>query len=210
MKTTRTVNILAVALVSLTSASFATAQGTISFNPDWINNGIEYIGFYSDSGMFFHVRDPSQHGASLARIGVGLAGHPGNGTPHLEPSSTLAPSYVIFNRVNTHTFGLLSVDLADPVAPSPEPVSITFNGFKTDGAAVSQTFTVGGGGSTTFHTFLFNADFALGLTRVEIPSAAWAMDNPVWIPEPSTAALFFAGLLTLAYRRRNARRQTSS
>jgi hypothetical protein len=71
---------------------------------------------------------------------------------------------------------------------------------------VSQTFTVGGGGSTTFHTFLFNADFALGLTRVEIPSAAWAMDNLIWIPEPSTASLFLVGLLALVHRPTDARR----
>lgn len=200
MKTTRTVNSLAIALVSFMGASFATAQGTISFNPDWINNGIEYVGFYSDSGMFFRVRDPSQHGASLARIGVGLAGHPSNGTPHLEPSSTLAPSYVIFSRVNTHTFGLLSVDLADPAAPSLTPVDITFNGIKWNGSTVSQTFTVGGGGSTTFQSYQFNADFALGLSRVEIPSPYWAMDNLVWIPEPSVGSLLLVGLVTMMTR----------
>jgi hypothetical protein len=93
------------------------------------------------------------------------------------------------------------VDLADPVAPSLSPVSITFNGFKAGGVVVSQTFTVGGGGSSTFQRVNFGPDFAGGLLRVEIPSPAWAMDNIVWIPEPGTGALLGLGLLGFAVRR---------
>jgi hypothetical protein len=109
--------------------------------------------------------------------------------------------------LNGAPFGLLAVDLADLMAPSLTPVSITFNGFKADGSTVSQTFIVGGGGSSSFQTFQFGSDFALGLVRVEIPSPAWAMDNLVWIPEPNTAGLLVGGLLVLAASQRRRRRR---
>jgi hypothetical protein len=145
---------------------------------------------------------------------TGPAGYPHNGTPYAAFINTLGtPQYVLFARTNAaisgdHSFtdgaafGLSSVELADPVAPSPSPVAITFNGYKIGGVVVSQTFTVGGGGRSTFQTVTFNSDFAGGLLRVEIPSPAWAMDNIVWIPEPNGAALLLGGLVFLALRRR--------
>ena len=139
----------------------------------------------------------------MALVGVGLGGHPNNGTPHMEFVNTLGvPQYVTVSLTNGSVFGAISVDLADPVSPSLMPVDITFKGFKLDGSTVSQTFTVGGGGSTTFHTYQFNADFALGLSRVEIPSPYWAMDNLVWIPEPSAMSLFLVGVGALTFRQR--------
>jgi len=111
----------------------------------------------------------------------------------------------MFAHTNNLPFGLISVDLADPVAPSLTPIGITFNGFRADDSMVSQTFTVGGGGSTTFQTFYFSSDFAHGLVRVEIPSPAWAMDNLVWIPEPSSSSMLIFGILVLAARRRRNR-----
>ena len=201
MQTRRTMTMLgALVLVTLKCAY---AQGTVTFDQPWIGTGVQYLVSYDNAGLSFGIVGQPHLGASMARIGVFLDGHPSSTSPHLEPSSTLAPSYVAFGRINTHTFGLISVDLADSVAPSLAPVDITFNGIKWDGSTVSQTFTTAGSGSSTFQTFQFNADFALGLSRVEIPSPAWAMDNLVWIPEPSTAGLFFLGLLVwTACRRR--------
>ncbi len=100
------------------------------------------------------------------------------------------------------------MDLADPVAPSLSPTGITFSGFKTDGSTVSQTFTVGGGGSTTFQTFTFGPEFAHSLLRVEIPSAAWAMDNIVWIPEPGSGGLLVLGLLAFGLWQLKRRRES--
>jgi hypothetical protein len=93
------------------------------------------------------------------------------------------------------------VDLADPVAPSLAPVSITFNGFKPDGSTVSQTFITAVAGSYLFQTFKFSSTFASGLSRVEIPSPLWVMDNIVSIPEPSAGVLLLLGLLPLAARK---------
>lgn len=101
------------------------------------------------------------------------------------------------------------MDLADPVAPSLAPVSITFNGFRFDDSLVTQTFTVGGGGSSSFQTFLFNPDFASGLVRVEIPSTAWAMDNLAFtVPEPGAGSLMVIGLLIFAAGKLRTRRRT--
>lgn len=182
------------------------AQGTITFDHPWTTNGIGYFGMATFDGMAVRPEPRFPHG-DLAHVGGGLTGHPNNGTPHIEFNDPLGLSmYVGFSLTNGNTFGLISVDLADPVSPSLTPVDITFNGFKWDGSTVSQTFTVSGGGSTTFQTYQFTASFALGLTRVEIPSPAWAMDNLVWIPEPSATSLLLVGLLAWAIGRRRAAR----
>lgn len=203
MKLTRFAVNCVCGVLALAGANVLNAQGTVKFDNPWASGGVGYYGVYYDiTGMSFRVSDPSQHGASLARIGVGFAGHPNNGTPHLESSDTLPPSYLIFSRTNGNSFGLTSVDLADPVAPSLSPVSITFNGFKGDGSIVSQTFTTAGSGISTFQTFQFNATFASGLSRVEIPSSFWAMDNLVYVPEPGVASLLLLGLIPFAARKK--------
>jgi hypothetical protein len=144
---------------------------------------------------------------------TGPTDYPHNGTPYLGFINTLGtPQHIIFARTNAASqgqsflngapFGLVSVDLADPVAPSLAPISIVFNGFRADGSMITQTFTVGGGGSSTFQTFLLDTSFAWGLTRVEIPSPAWAMDNLVYnIPEPGVAGFLLLGLAALLFRR---------
>jgi hypothetical protein len=206
-------------LFALREAGPAHAQGTVTFDNPWIVNGIGYAGlFYETNGMSFEVSNPAQPGASMARVGVGLAGHPNNGTPHLEPSSGLAPAYVIFALTgaasqghwftNGAPFGLVSVDLAAPAAPSLSPVSITFDAFKTDGSMVSQTFTTPGNGTTTFQTYSFGPDFASGLARVEIPSQTWAMDNIRFVPEPGGGSLMVIGLLVFVTGKMRARRRT--
>ena len=67
---------------------------------------------------------------------------------------------------------------------------------------VSQTFTTPGARATTFQTYSFGPDFASSLVRVEIPSPAWAMDNLVWVPEPSAGSLLALSLLALLARKR--------
>lgn len=184
------------------------AQGVLTFNYPWINDGLSGFSLipYEPFSWRVHPYPPEPHD-NVRNVGaVGPAGYPHNGTPYIAFINTLGiQQFVIFaytnaaNRgqsfLNGAPFGLISVDLADPVAPSPGPIAIIFNGFRADGSMVSQTFTVGGGGSSSFQRFTFNPDFAGGLVRVEIPSPAWAMDNLVWIPEPGPVALLGLGLL---------------
>jgi hypothetical protein len=180
-----------------------------------MNNGVGgFVLAYYDC-FSFRVTNRTPPFEYPAQIGAsGPAAYPHNGTPFAAFSNTLGiPQVVVFAFTNAATFGdhsfttgspfgLLSVDLADPVAPSLSPISIVFNGFRADGSTVSQSFTVGGGGSSSFSRFQFNPDFASGLIRVEIPSPAWAMDNLVYyIPEPGSTSLLLIGLACLLGRR---------
>jgi hypothetical protein len=206
-----------IALAVAVSEIAARGQGTITFNQGLDPGGLSGFSLGYFGGISFRMDPYIATTYEVRHVGAGRTGHPNNGTAHIEyvhPADGLmgvvfAWTNAAFRGQSFHNgdlFGLTSVDLADPVAPSLSPVAITFNGFKLDNSMVSQTFTVGGGGSTTFQTFQFNSAFALGLTRVEIPSAAWAMDNLVWVPEPSTAALFLVGLLAWAAGRRQVAR----
>lgn len=191
------------------------AQGTATFNYPWADGGLSYPSiFYDQSGISLGIGDRTPPYDGMRHVGAfGPPGYSHNGTPYIAFINTLGTEqHIVLAWTNAASrgqsffngapFGLVSVDLADPVAPSLSPVSITFNGFKGDGSMVSQTFTVGGGGSSSFQTVTFGPDFAHGLLRVEIPSPRWAMDNLVWIPEPSAASLLALGLLALALARR--------
>ena len=202
----------------LVSATTAHGQGTLTFNDPWVNNGVGYFSLVSYDGMSFGVGDRTWPYDNMRNIGaMGPAGYSHNGTPYIGFVNTLGTSqYQVFawtdaasfghSFTNGAPFGLISVDLADPVAPSLAPVFITFNGFKTDGSMVSQTFTMGGGGSSSFQRATFGPDFSDGLLRVEIPSARWAMDNLVWIPEPASGSFLLLGLLALAAGHRRVKR----
>jgi len=194
-------------LVAATLLPFsAHGQGTLDFNTPWANDGITYFGLAPFNGFSFRLGTPPPHDGMAIIGAVGPAGYPHNGTPYVGFINTLGTAQLIViaytnaaergeSFLNGGPFGLVSVDLADPVAPSLSPVSITFNGFRVDNSLVTQTFTVGGGGSATFQNFLFSPDFGSGLVRVEIPSGAWAMDNLVFtVPEPSAPALLGLGL----------------
>ena len=203
MEASNILTILATPVLALLSVVTVNGQGTVTLDYPWVASGIGYYTtYYDQSGMSFSVNEPYP-GADMARAGAVLTGHPSDGTPHLEFVNTLGPSHFVeLSLTNGSPFGVTAVDLADPVAPSMVPVSITFNGFKTDGSMVSQTFSVGGGESTTFQTFRFSPDLGYGLARVEIPSSRWAMDNLVFtIPEPGSGSLVFLGVLAVAVRR---------
>ena len=209
------VKLLAAIVLSLIGVTPTQGQGTITLDYPWFENGISGPSlFYDANGMSFRIGPypPAQPHDNMARVGVGTPSHPNNGTPHMEFANTLGTfQFVVFARTNAASlgqsflngapFGLVSVDLADPVAPSLSPVSITFNGFRADGSMVSQTFITPGSGSS-FQTYLFGVDFVSGLTRVEMPSSSWAMDNLVFVPEPGTYALLGLGLLFLGWRLR--------
>jgi hypothetical protein len=219
MKKTLVKMIIGILFFALQATHTANAQGTVTFNAPWIDNGIAYFSLRQFDGMSFRVNPyPPQPHDDVMHVGAtGPSGYPHNGTPYLGFSNTLGiPQFVVFAWTNAAStgqsfldgapFGLVSVDLADPLAPSLSPVSITFNGFRADGSMVSETFTTPGNGATTFETYSFGPDFAWGLTRVEIPSPVWAMDNIMYVPEPGAGSLFLLGLLTLGWRAAQGRR----
>jgi hypothetical protein len=134
---------------------------------------------------------------------VGTIYSPSNGTPHLAwQRHDGLTDFVALSPLDESRFGLVSVDLGNPFGLSLQPsIDISFIGFKTDGSVISQTFTTPFNDFANFTTFHFGTEFASGLTRVEIPSQYWAMDNLVWVPEPSTYALLSLGLLALGLSR---------
>jgi hypothetical protein len=110
--------------------------------------------------------------------------------------------YVAIGLTNSDSFGLTSVQLADPNSPSFLPVSITFSGLRSDGSTGANTFTTPGNGAANLLNYTFTSAFASGLTSVDILAPRWAMDNLVFtIPEPGVVSLVWLGLAALATRR---------
>ena len=186
----------------MASDTTALCQGTINFN--------SYAGlnstYYHELGMGFQVVIPG--GTAYDEMGIlfGADNTPRNGTAFMLFYRQENPlDYVAFNLTNGSTFGLASIDLADPTAPSPSPVSISFLGFKPDGSTVTNTFTTPGSGASTFLNYQFTPAFSSGLVSVKIDATRWAMDNLVFtVPEPSAVALVAIGLFGMMLKGRNA------
>jgi hypothetical protein len=177
-------------------------QGVIGF----IGHPGPYGTTYYEAGMSFRVVAPS---ADVPTDGMGVVGPittpsnvPYNPTSYMFFYRYSADNYVSFGLTNGSTFGLSSVQLADPNSPSPGPVSISFKGVRGDGSFATTTFVTPGNGATSFQTYLFSSAFGSGCVRVEIHANRWAMDNLVWIPEPGGGWLLLCGLLVLARRQR--------
>lgn len=184
------------------SVSNVHGQGTVLFSGQVGAYGTNYV----EQGMGFDVIRPT--GGTYDSMGIvppntynNLAV---NSTPYLDFFRQLNPdNYVVFRLTNGTAFGLASVDLADPLAPSLSPMPISFIGHFADGSSVTNTFTTPGGGATTFQSYTFNSDFASGLTSVDTIAPRWAMDNLVFaVPEPTTLSLTTLALTALILRRR--------
>ena len=191
----------------------ALGQGTVAFSGPLGSYGTNYF----EQGMVFRMviptrgsGDPSYDSMVLASIPT--AGNiPYSTTPYMAFFRQFSPDdYISFSLINGYSFGLTSVNLADPNSPSSSLVPISFIGFLANGSSVTNTFTTPGNGATTFQNFLFTSAFASGLTSVDIFSTRWAMDNLVFgnvapVPEPGTMALLGAGVAGWLARRRCAR-----
>jgi len=104
-------------------------------------------------------------------------------------------------------FNLMSVDLAEYSTVVPDAVTVHFVGYRFDGSIVTQDFTTDGiidgtGPGVDFETFHFGPEFS-NLSRVEIPTFGWSLDNLVVVPEPGTWSLIIlgAGVATILFRR---------
>ena len=133
-----------------------------------------------------------------------VPGLPDNGTSYLD--AALGQS-LMFRFSTGSPFSLMSVDLAEYSTVVPDAVTVHFVGYRVDGSIVTQDFTTDGiidgtGPLQDFQTFQFGPEFS-GLSRVEIPTFGWSLDNLVVVPEPSTFALLIAGApVVWALRRR--------
>lgn len=182
-------------------------QGTIGFNfsPYWYGTS------YQELGMRFQVVvPPGTSGYDVMGITLGAGNTPQNGTTFMDWFRVNNPyQYVELTLTNGSTFGLASVQLADPINPSPSVVPIAFVGYLSDGTSLTNTFSTPGAGPSTFAPYTFNSDFSSAtLTRVDIFAPRWAMDNLVFvIPEPGFFSLFGIGALALLWLQLSRRRR---
>jgi len=130
---------------------------------------------------------------------------PDNGSSYLQ---ALLGSDLRFQFIRLTPFDLISVDLAEYSTVVPDAVTVHFVGYRADGSIVTQDFTTDGiidgtGPGVDFETFHFGPEFS-NLSRVEIPTFGWSLDNLVVVPEPGTWSLIIlgAGVATILYRNR--------
>jgi hypothetical protein len=143
-----------------------------------------------------------------------LSFYPDDGSGYLV--SSLAPQQpLMFSYFGESPFSLVSIDLAEYSTVVPDPVTVQFTGYHLDGSTVTTSFTTDGiidgtGPVADFQTFNFNSKDWSGLTRVEVPSVGWSMDNLVFsIPEPTSASLLLAAAFSFGLHRRLKTRRKS-
>lgn len=186
-------------------------QGTltpITFDgpPSIAPNTAMIVGSYYESGMSFTPVDPSAPWAGFVRRnGAGAYGYyPDNGTAYLQAD---VGSSLLFDFNNGSLFNLVSVDLAEYSTVVPDAVTVHFVGYRQDGSTVTTDFTTDGiidgpGPLNDFQPFYFSPEFS-ALSRVEIPTIGWSLDNLVvsyGVPEPGTGALVLLGAGMLGLR----------
>lgn len=159
---------------------------------------------YYESGMSF-----TPIGFSFGRAAGGIQQLPENGTTYLHAAFTQS---LRFSSINGSLFSLVSVDLAEYSTVVPDAVTVHFIGYRPDGSIVTTDFTTDGiidgtGPLADFQTFNFQG--FTGLSRVEIPTFGWSLDNLIvnQIPEPTTGVLLI-GSGFLLWLKQLAKRKT--
>src|ERR1019366_3323677 len=154
-----------------TAGPSASGQGLVTFNAHANWSGTNYY----EQGVQFHVMGGRNSDRIYIEPASNYSNWPYSTTPRME--FYYQGGYLAFSLTNGNTFGLASVALAELNVPSPKPLAITFNGFKADGSQVTMIFNTPGNGANSFETYLFDSNFASGLTNVAIHTTGWAMDN---------------------------------
>ena len=158
--------------------------------------------------MWFRPLGVVGPGNGFSRSGGGISFFPENGTAYL--AAPLGSS-LVFSFLDGSVFDLVSVDLAEYSTTVPAAATFPFVGYRSDGSVVNASFTTDGiidgtGPVADFQTFYFGPEFS-GLTRVEIPTFGWSLDNLVVVPEPGAWSLIILGAAVAAILFRNRRRE---
>lgn len=209
--------IAALVLVGISIVPLAQAQGTIQITfdgPPFISPGTAIaVTNYEESDMSF---SPIPGSPRFGRVGPGGSSDPQDGTAFLKA----ALGYSLrFSFINGSLFSLVSIDLAEYSTVAPDPVTVQFIGYYSDGSTVTTSFTTDGiidgtGPLADFQTFYFNQKDWSDLTRVEIPTSGWSLDNlVVSVPEPGAGAISLVGgvaFWVFARRRRRTKDQDTN
>lgn len=164
----------------------------------------EESGFRIDSGNM------ASHSASNLTYSSGF--WPANGTDKLSFSRrTSGTEPTRITNILGSRFDAISVALAEYSQVFPVPKDITFIGIASDGSEMSVTFTTDGiitgpDAIDDFEIFYFPASFR-SLTRLEVSTGTFAMDDLVLlpVPEPSSALLLSLGVSWVLGRRQRRR-----
>lgn len=129
-------------------------------------------------------------------MGGGNSFSPENSTAYLQAG---LGSSLMFSLLDGRTFDLISVDIAEYSTLFPNPLTVHFIGYRSDGSIVTTDLTTDGvidgtGPLADFQTFYFDSRFS-NLSRVEIPTTGWSLDNLIItpVPEPGSAVLIVLG-----------------
>jgi hypothetical protein len=151
------------------------------------------------------VFTPLKGSDGFSRYGPSYPSDPQDGSAFLK--AALGDS-LGFSFSNGSLLDLVSIDLAEYSTVAPDAVTVQFIGYHPDGSTVSTSFTTDGiidgtGPLADFQTFQFDTKAWSGLTRVEIPTFGWSLDNlVVSVPEPSCGALLLCAGLGFGIQRR--------
>jgi hypothetical protein len=202
-------------LLVLTVTLDCGAQGTMSFTfdgpPSIAAGTATVVQQYAESGVSFTPIDPSAPWSGFVRMGTPTPAkdpwYPNNSTAYLQ---ALAGNTLKFAFFDGTPFNLFAVDLAEYATNFAYPLTVHFVGYTQDGSVVTTDLTTDGvidgvGPLADFQTFHFGPEWS-GLSRVEIPTDGWSLDNLVLsVPEPAPAGLMLGALgtlMTLRYRTR--------
>ena len=195
-----------VSLIAFFCFDHSFGQGTLRFTFDGQPAGTAvYIQQYYESGMWFRPLGVVGPGNGFVRQGGSYSLYPENGSTYLQAG--LGDS-LMCSFLDGRLFDLISVDLAEYSTTVPYAVTVPFVGYRLDGSTVTINFTTDGiidgtGPVADFQTFYFGPQFS-GLTRVEIPTYGWSLDNlVVAVPEPASCGLLVLGCLAFWFARSN-------
>ena len=192
-----------VSLVMFVHASFGQGTFTVTFERGSRVGVGATVYNYQQGGMTF----TSIYGNAFTLQGMNggdpdLSFLPDNGTAYVQTANSETLS---FSSSTGGLFILQSVDLAEYSTVFQEPTTVQFIGYRPDGSFITQDFTTDGiidgtGPLADFQTFTFGSDWT-GLSRVDIPTYGWSLDNLVITPapEPGTLGLGALGIGALLY-----------
>ena len=198
-------NLLVAIGTLLLSLCVASAQGTfqritVTFDgPPLQPPSSDYtLQYYSESGVWFR---PLPGTDGFGRMGTSPPlGWPDDGTAYVH--AALGDS-LMFGLDDGSSFDPVSVDLAEYSDVVRDPVTVHFVGYREDGTVVTEDIRTAGifnGVAPVFTNFSFSPSFSR-LTRVEVPTIAWSLDNlRLFVPEPGTGALLVVGAALLGMR----------
>jgi len=178
--------------ILLTVALAASGQGTTTVTFDqWPS--FSRAQNYSEQGVWFHV--VSTNGVPVSQMTEEPSGG-ANGSPYMLFNRLSGTGdYVTISLGSGGEFGVASIDLANRFGTADGRFA-TFGGYRANGQRVSTTVDLGV--FSNFTTYQLGPGFSSGLTRLEVSSADWMMDNlALSVPEPGWGCLFVLGLLAL-------------